>query len=143
MCTTKELTVLVVDSNSKSLKEMCDILRDLGLERIICSEDAESALFWLQPDQNDDVDIILTSNTLSGMDGFKFVHQARELCPNKQILMYSNSRKPTAYLLALNIGATDYVDKDHNFKENLQKKLPFWMGIAKAQVRLKENHCVR
>jgi DNA-binding response OmpR family regulator len=143
MCTTKELAVLVVDSDEDSLKEMCDILKGFGLNRMICASNAEEALEWLNPEQKDHIDIIVTNNELSGMNGFTFIHQARELCPDKQILMYSNCKKPTAYLLALNIGATDYVDKDHNFKKNINKRLPFWLGIATAQVQIKENHCVR
>lgn len=136
MCEISELVVMVVDSDEDSLTEMCDILTSLGLKRLLCAPDAESALYWLQPEKNGDIDIILSSNVLSGMDGFLFVNKARAMCPNKQIIMYSNCKKPTAYLAALNIGATDYIDKDENFRSNVHSKLPFWIDITQRQVKL-------
>ncbi len=140
MCEIFELTFLIVDSDPRSLQEMCDLVRSLGAERLLCAEDAESALSWLLPEENGDIDVIMTNNKLSGMNGFLFINKARTLCPDKQILMYSNCTKPTAYLLALTVGATDYIDKDNNFAQNVREKLPQWIGVAQEQCRIEENY---
>lgn len=140
-CSISDLTVLVVDGDEQNLEEMCDILRFLGIVHILCSPDAESALCWL--DHEKDIDIIITSNVLPNMDGFLFVHHARVLFPSKPIIMYSNSKKPTSHLTALNIGATDYIDKNENFKKNVINKLPFWIGVTQQQIKLEGSCCGR
>lgn len=141
MCKLSELAVLVVDSDEESLQEVCDILRALGLVRLVCANDAKSALEWFEPECSKDIDVIMTHNKLSDMDGFVFVHKARDLCPMKQIIMYSTSKKPTAYLTALNVGATEYIDRNDSFVSNVFKKLPFWLDVAQRQFQLMRPCC--
>ena len=131
-----ELTVLVVDGNQDSLHEMCDIVELIGLKRILCAPDAESALAWLVEADGRNIDLILVNHELPHMDGMLFIGKARSLCPTKQIILYSNSKKPTAYMMALNIGATDFIDRDKNFRANVLNKLPFWIEITQRQASI-------
>lgn len=141
MCEVSELTVLVVDSDDDSLHEVCDILKEAGLTRLLCAPDAESALLWLTPDKYSDIDIIMVSNKVRQMNPLLFIHHARALCPDKQILMYSNCRKPTAHLAALTVGATDYLDKDDNFRETALEKLSYWISVTQTQVKIRGCGC--
>ncbi|HEB02954.1 MAG TPA: response regulator [Nitrospirae bacterium] len=102
--------VFVVNSEDKGLKEVKDILEDMGHE-VATFDSAESALDLIETLQ--EPELIVTEVEMKGMDGFEFKRAYNWAYPNNTtpFVFYSEKADEADILRGVELGADDYIIK--------------------------------
>lgn len=104
------MKVLVVEDLKVMRRVIANILKDLGIEEIIESDDGLDALATLQ---NQKVDLIITDWLMPNMDGLELVNDIRndDSLKNIPILMITSVDNKENVIKALKAGINDYIAK--------------------------------
>lgn len=130
-CTVAELLVMVIDEDPDTQNEMCDLLKDLGVRRLLCSDNPGSALDFMSSGENaDQVDILMTNCELSRFPLAELIAGVKHRKPDTIIITYSSCEDPTTHARALIIGASDYFKKTVGYEKLVLHKLNSWIQIA-------------
>ena len=107
--------VLVVD-DEPSMRQMLSIaLRREGYQ-VSTAEDGEAALAALAAGQ---LDLLITDVRMPEMSGVDLLREAKRLDPGLSVVMMTAYGSKETVLEALRLGATDYVEKTPNLKDEL------------------------
>jgi two-component system, NtrC family, response regulator PilR len=107
--------VLVVD-DEPSMRQMLSIaLRREGYQ-VATAEDGESALAALAAGQ---LDLLITDVRMPEMSGVDLLREAKRIDPGLSVVMMTAYGSKETVLEALRLGATDYVEKTPNLKDDL------------------------
>ena len=107
--------VLVVD-DEPSMRQMLSIaLRREGYQ-VSTAEDGESALAALAAGQ---LDLLITDVRMPEMSGVDLLREAKRIDPGLSVVMMTAYGSKETVLEALRLGATDYVEKTPNLKDDL------------------------
>ncbi|MGC1548748.1 MAG: response regulator, partial [Rhodanobacter sp.] len=79
-------TILVVDDHAQSREMLCDLLDGFGFESLPAA-DAEQALALLQRQA---ISLVLTDQTMPGIDGWELLQRVRRDHPGLPVLLYSS-----------------------------------------------------
>lgn len=127
----KDLLILVVDEDLKIQEEICDLLQQLGVTRLLCSSDPQQALDLLDEKINkDQVDLMLVNYQLAQMPSSVLIAGAKLRQPDMIIIAYSTCNDATAHARTLILGASDYFKKDSRYTEETRQKLNDWLNLA-------------
>ncbi|MGI8847107.1 MAG: response regulator [Candidatus Dormibacteria bacterium] len=108
-----EATVLVVDNDPS----MHDILTLLGQQHGFSTQFAEDGIDGLRLAESSDVDLIVLDLTLPGMTGVDICRRLRGTGIEVPIIMVSANSDPVDVVVALEIGADDYLIKPFELRE--------------------------
>ncbi|HVL70090.1 MAG TPA: sigma-54 dependent transcriptional regulator [Vicinamibacterales bacterium] len=107
--------VLIVD-DEPSMRQMLSIaLRREGY-RVTAVEDGQSALEVLEAGE---VDLLITDVRMPEMSGVELLRRAKGIDPAVSVIMMTAYGSKETVLEALRLGATDYVEKTTNVKDEL------------------------
>ena len=111
------MKLLIVDDSSAMRSTMKDSLRRIGFEDVLEASNEKEAL-----DAMEDVDIILITWNMAGMDGLGFVKQVRSANRSVPILMVTASAAKDDIAEALESGVNSYIVKPFT-PETLKEKV--------------------
>jgi len=117
----KNITLLVVEDNSKIRKLLCNILNNVGFEDILEAENGQEAWETLV---SNDIQLILTDwmmPEMSGMELLKKIRTSSESFKKIPILMITASDKTENILEAAKYDIDGYVVKPFSVKTILAK----------------------
>jgi DNA-binding response OmpR family regulator len=102
--------IFVVNSKDKGLKEVKEILEELGHE-VATFDSAESALDLIETLQ--EPELIVTEVEMKGMDGFEFKHAYNWAYPNNTtpFVFYTEKCDESEIIRGIDLGADDYIQK--------------------------------
>lgn len=106
----EDFAVLVVDDSETSRRHIIRLLKKMGVENIIESEDGLDALSHVQVDP---VDLVVTDFHMPVMDGGQLIQSIRAGAYQSgvPILMISSEHDPTKLETLRNLGASEICDK--------------------------------
>lgn len=111
--------VLVVD-DEPSMRQMLSIaLRREGYQ-VTTVDDGRSALARLEEAS---VDVVVTDVRMPEFSGVDLLREARRIDPAISVIMMTAYGSKETVLDALRLGATDYVEKTHNLKDELSLRI--------------------
>lgn len=131
MCETKNLVVMVVDSNPEELQSSCVALNKVGITHIVCVESYSDAIKALK--ENSDVDIVIADYAMEPGKalGLLLCIVAKEEYPGLLFVLVSREYSCSVVLDSFKNGAEDILDKGRsNDIENLIGK---WINLAKQK----------
>ena len=129
-------TVLVVEDEELFRRTLSATLRDENYE-VYSEPSATSALKLLE---ERDVDIVITDVRMPGMDGIKFLEEARQYCDSNFIVMSAYGTVETA-VEAMKKGASDYIIKPFLFEDVLMRLRRLWeyRSLARLNAGLRQE----
>ncbi|NQT19238.1 MAG: sigma-54-dependent Fis family transcriptional regulator, partial [Planctomycetes bacterium] len=129
-------TVLIVEDEELFRRTLSATLRDEDYE-VYSEPSATSALKLLE---QQDVDIVITDVRMPGMDGIRFLEEARQYCDSDFIVMSAYGTVETA-VEAMKKGASDYIIKPFLFDDVLMRLKRLWeyRSLAKLNAGLRQE----
>jgi two-component system response regulator PilR (NtrC family) len=111
--------ILVVD-DELSMRQMLSIaLRREGYQ-VTAVDDGRAALAALEDRQ---VDMVVTDVRMPEFSGVDLLREAKRVDPSISVIMMTAYGSKETVLEALRLGATDYVEKTHNLKDELSLRI--------------------
>ena len=111
--------ILVVD-DEPSMRQMLSIaLRREGYQ-VTAVVDGRAALAALEDSQ---VDMVVTDVRMPEFSGVDLLREAKRVDPSISVIMMTAYGSKETVLEALRLGATDYVEKTHNLKDELSLRI--------------------
>ena len=111
--------ILVVD-DEPSMRQMLSIaLRREGYQ-VTAVDDGRAALAALEDHQ---VDMVVTDVRMPEFSGVDLLREAKRVDPSISVIMMTAYGSKETVLEALRLGATDYVEKTHNLKDELSLRI--------------------
>ncbi len=134
---TGESRILIVDDEGTSLLILESYLLHHG-HLTFCAANGREALALLEKQQ---VDLVISDLVMPEMDGFQFMHQARERYPALPFIFYTALGSIESAVSAIKQGAFDYLEKPldpKNFDVVIQRALEF-ARLSHENVQLREH----
>ncbi len=100
-------TILVVDNEQETISLLGEILHRFGYN-VMTVQNGQSALSVLKEDE---VNLVLTEEHLSDMDGLELIESLKKFKPTIPTIMLTKQCSIETYLKAFNLGVFDYVNK--------------------------------
>lgn len=113
-----ELKTVIVDDSSFFRKYLRDILSSNNINVYEEFASGDELLNFLKK-QNNDIDLILLDINMPGISGLKLIPYLLELIPEAIIIMISTINDPDSINDALDLGASNYINKDFSHEEIL------------------------
>jgi two-component system response regulator PilR (NtrC family) len=111
--------ILVVD-DEPSMRQMLSIaLRREGYQ-VTAVDDGRAALAALEDSQ---VDMVVTDVRMPEFSGVDLLREAKRVDPSISVIMMTAYGSKETVLEALRLGATDYVEKTHNLRDELSLRI--------------------
>src|SRR5690349_20056505 len=111
--------VLVVDDEPSMRQMLAIALRREGYQ-VMTVEDGPGALAALEEGQ---VDVLVTDVRMPDFSGVDLLREAKRIDPGLSVIMMTAYGSKETVLEALRLGATDYVEKTHNLKDELALRI--------------------
>jgi len=132
-----DLIVMVADSEPKSIDRMCTTLLKLGVENLVCAEDAEDGEYIASElrSKGQTVSILFCNHNLEGLSVNDFVTNLTRRHPNLISITYSKCIDPSNHMRALfESSAVDYIAQDQKFEDSVRKVANRWFKAAKLHM---------
>ena len=100
-------TILLIEDDSSLAANLCDVLREDGLEVILCSRGDEG----LRRAANEECDVVLTDLRLPGLGGLELVQQLHDRQPRLPVVLMTAHGTIETAIEATKLGAYDYLQK--------------------------------
>lgn len=135
MCKTRDLVIMVVEPDVNILKETCDSLNRMGIEKIICVDSYISATLALR--ENRDVDIVVADFAIEPNKalGTLLCGAAKKKNPALLFVLISKEYSVNIVLDSFGMGAEDILDKTR--KTDIEDLMGKWIELAKQKNILK------
>ena len=117
MSTEKSTRVLLVDDEPAIRRSLRLPLQELGFQAVEASR-GEEALHLVRADS---FDVVLLDINMPGIGGMKTLERLRALAPRLPILMLTVRDNEKDKVVALEMGADDYITKPFSFRECLAR----------------------
>jgi len=103
--------VLYVDADESTAERVAEWLEDRNASLTVATERTGAAT--LERLRSDPIDCIVSEYDLPDTTGLEFLRAVRETYPNLPVLFFTD-REETVVAEAIEAGATDYLEKDHD-----------------------------
>lgn len=131
-----ELTIMVADSDPTSRKEMCTALEKLGLENLVCAENAVHGLD-LACDLREKgvlVSMVFCNLEFNGMFVGDFLDAIGKKNPGVIPITYSKVISPESHIMAMfETGSLDHIEQNNRFEERTCVVVRRWLKAAQLQ----------
>jgi DNA-binding response OmpR family regulator len=113
----KQKKILVVDDDKDLCNLISDIIKEEGFE-VKKAYDGNSALNQIS---EENYDVMIIDNKLSGISGINVIEQTKQLNPSLKTIMVSAYGNTDTKLRAKDLGVYDFLDKPFDIKVLLSR----------------------
>ena len=137
MCQTMDLVVMVVEPDKHHLKNTCDALNRMGINKIICTLSYQEAVEVLELEE-DIIDIVIADYAIEeGKDlGIMLVCLIKKKYPGILVVLHSQHYSRPIVLESIMMNADDIFDK--NRESDIEDLLGKWIDVAKLKIDTRE-----
>jgi CheY-like chemotaxis protein len=136
----KNSVILVVEEDWEKLQVICDELKRVGLDRLLCSHSGKEAMEVIN---NGHIpDMIIVDTGISDMNGFKMTEMIKNINDDVIVINIVDYQESIiSPLNALKHGCDDHVgNRVIENPQELIKKVTFWLEYNTERAKLREMY---